>query len=891
MRAIEKPEDEIRARTHSRLAGAAALLYAKVRLKTLLESLVEPFKGASNATLRWVDTREWIFTSSNNIVSGSFFGKWHRLEESNTTINTQNQSSQSRGYDTRALGDVEKEKKEAQNCVKNAFVDGPAAEIGLHIIPANLMCFKMMTLWPQHAINHILSSKPTPSTSTSTSIALSNGVYNTRKALAIEESKEKDITISIGEERAELAFYPIGPKPLHTLSKSSHLKSSFYLSSSEICKMQWKCCWMVKTRSKSKNETTKFWRDFLLFLHTESKAIIVKQTKGNRFFVISPYTRTKAHMLEMDWKASVLQYIRSSASTSLAMSASDPLLQSQRDIECKQLEKEAEDAKHIEDARFDFGLPKASILDFAASVTGFSAGSVKSDDVFKYDESSALSSPTLQSKGKTPTKTSARPLELIFADDPPPVIFRGFGANSPPPPSPHASLGASSRSAFDTHRSLLFPPDFSNPGTNTSATAGGFGNHSREDFHFSPESPDQFREAASLYLGNIYSVFLHGISLFNVPVVMDRNLPSIIALLQAMPPLPEIQWKPHNIFYSSNGTSSALTLEYELFSSIATLETGCEHISFAKKEISSIVEKKLLVPESTLRAKYLGEEVSLDSILTLCEAEAEPTTLLTQERKLIEYRMQVALKLIAWHWTQSNFHSSSTKKGASKSNGKQQIEMKISLRNEFFALLETVAFLFATGGGIDLFREYFDQLETRIIEWKAPITAAWLRKKLGLPASPRAPKSSPLGNSGNAIGDMLQIKPRVVSPTMASSSSPFLPSNGLSMSSTNHNSVPPLANSGFMDNLMESTSSLRLEMPIPITASKSAGSALAMLLGTSFAPKELSPLPVRNSPLQEQQEKSADFLDSPKRQKRGAESALPDLHSGAPTKRASLVQL
>lgn len=637
LRSIEKPEDQLQSLSKPPLDRPAALLYGKVKLKPLLDSISKPalqtLRDDLSTQTIWMDTRSWVLTPASLLAAGeveqmnSFFGAWHRAKASEDMSSMEIERSQTAEW---------------------------ALECGVSVISATAFSSLALTYWPSNVIKQAsnLQARPIPKT----------------RAFLFH-----------GDAMIQLTMELIASSPSITSSSSvDHLNElefdiSCKIPIEETLRTSWSRTWLV---------TCENWHSTLQLLTRDSEALLlVSNSKAEpKLYLLAPVSPNLATILEIDIRRTVENFISAGSETVTSPSLLPPLSQNPSTF-----------LKRA-DFRAQSSLPRRSAIEVMTQLIGASTHTIP------FEESEMLS------PSKVTPKTASSLPPLVFEDD------EELTTSSPIQP---------------TASKILSSPQASRGGVVIIDSDGiqGITLSSLDDFD--PENPEILASTLGLYLSDLYARFLHSLPISTVSHLLPSHLTQGFESQSSLPEL-DIDWSPSQLFAPSNSPSS---LENSIFRSLENLLNVCTSVSFGASTLASVIESKFLIHDDVLRLKYLGEEVNLPAEVSVCDSQLEKDSILTSEKKLIEYRLQVALRFFIWHCTQFSVSKSATKEGGIASSSKKT-EIGSSSRKQLFSLLETVAFLYSTKAEMEAFRSYFGALTARMDSWGAPNTIRWLQKRL-----------------------------------------------------------------------------------------------------------------------------------------------------------------
>lgn len=625
MRAIEKPEDQLQSLTKPPLGRPAAILYSKMKLKPILESLSKPSQqikrdDVSCQTL-WLDTKSWVILPRSQLASSdaelmlSFFGSWHRMKA------------------LEEPSEVESERSQTLEL---------ATENGLAVVSSSAVSSLTLAAWPSQATKQI-------------SILLATGWAPKCPSELLVDGNTLDLTLdmvsgSLTEDAATL------------LESISQLVVACKMPSVEVLRCSWTRMWLASSKN---------WQSLLLQLSETSQALLlVPRTKSSvKVFFLAPISEHLAQIVEIDMANTMRVFLSSSDQSSSNLLPLPSLTQAPSTF-----------LKRA-DSRYQASLPRQSSIEVATQL--LSACHHLEDPI----ESASTSSGLI--------------LQLEEDIDP---AQRSDGHAGGPLSSPQASRLALSRSTGIT---------LGDDGLHGIV----IGNGAETSAGFDPETPERLAAVLSLYFTDLYARILHSLSVFEFPHLVPSHPPELMDLLSGLPE-DELEWKPQHVYLTYHDPRS---LEHALSQSFAALDQILAPIPYAGSTLASLLQSKFLLSESLLRTKYLGELVQLGVEVSACDSQVPESALLSAERKLIEHRMQVILRIAAWR-----YHSKSTNGG---STAPKKLEMDAPNRKQLFSLLESIAFLYSTKAETEAFREYFEALSSAS---GMPNTMRWLKKRLGV---------------------------------------------------------------------------------------------------------------------------------------------------------------
>lgn len=670
MRSIERPEDQLQSLSKPPLDKAAALLYSKVKLKPILDSISKPAQQVKRGDIAcqtvWLDTKSWNSVHPSQLASSeveqfnSYFGSWHRTSLAESSSAMEISSKQTLEW---------------------------AFEVGLAVASSCALSSLYLAHWPSQPLKQALN-------------LLSSGWTSNQQLQLRIENQIIDIVLEPLSLSADSSVGDFGMK----------LEVSCQISSTEVLDASWTKSWLV---------TSNKWNSLLDQLMDSSKALLLSsgsnraiESNSTRYFLLVPASDEIAHLLEIDWTRTLQTYLASETSES-------PPLPSLSQAPSTFLKRA--------DSRLLASLPRQSSIEVMTqlmSATHYLEDAEASKDAVSLENRPAL----------------------VFADEPEAM-----------------HLNASQSSQFS---SGALGDDFRVSGRFNEPQAA-----------LNPETPELLVSALTLYLTDVYALFMHSISIFEHPHLLLGHSPETLNITKLLPGT-DFAWTPQHLYLASNDQRS---LEPSLFRCLDALYASCAHLPSSSAILTSVLTSKFIVPEASLRAKYLGDAIELPSEVTACDSQLDHSSLLTAEKKLIEHRIQVVLRLASWFYsTSSRIQTQHTQK---------KLEVETSTRKELFSLLESIAFLYSSKAELESFRDYFEGISTRMGRWNAPHTANWLKKRLGIDDSLEASNNIPsaetptteveisLNNGPNFLNSLLEstviVQPNEVSEGRKSPASAF----------------------------------------------------------------------------------------------------------------------
>lgn len=736
MRAIEKPEEQLQSLTKPPLGRPAALLYSKMKLKPILESLSKPSqqikRGDTSCQTIWLDTKSWVILPPSQLASSdaelmlSFFGPWHRLKASDET------------------NDYESERSQTLEM---------ASENGLAVVSSCAVSSLALASWPSCAVKQI-------------STLLTAGWAPKAPAELLVDGNTLNLTL-------DMASASVTEDAAALLESISQLVVACKLPYVDVLRCAWSHMWLASSSN---------WQSLLQQLSDSSQALLLLPSKKGfkKVFFLVPISEHLAQIVEIDLRNTMQSFLTSSDQVSSNLLAFPSLTQAPSTF-----------LKRA-DSRHQASLPRQSSVEVATQLLS------ASHHLDELNESPTIGDLVLQLEDDANTSQHAE------------GHLKG-SIHSPPASRPTLSRSSGITLAEDSNQGIVI------------------GSMNDTLTRFDPESPERLAAVFALYFTDLYTRILHSLSVFEFPHLVPTHADGIMELLNSLPAV-ELVWKPQHVYLNCNDHRS---LERALSQSFEDIYQACTHIPYAYSVLASVLESKFLVAETLLSAKYLGETVQLAVEVSSCDSQVPESALLSAEKKLIEHRMQVFLRLAAW-----KYHSKST---VGETKGSKKLEMDASNRKQLFSLLESIAFLYSTKAETEAFREYFEALSSTS---GIPNTMRWLKKRLGVEDGASFLPSLTLENSNDSHSAERNAHATTVAQDVFTSS--------------------------FLDSLLESTS-LTSSETIPIDGRNSPSSAFALLIAQPT---------LQTQPNLETRLPQDDELEPRKRSsKRSAEEAIAPINS------------